>query len=65
VNLATEGVLKIHTLFFRVYCITCIEDLFGVSLLGKTELEFRPKMPFHALFHDQIISVMVWVSGDV
>jgi hypothetical protein len=30
-----------------------------VSLLGKTKLEFRPKMPFHALFHEQIISVMV------
>jgi hypothetical protein len=27
--------------------------------LEKTKLEFRPKMPFHALLHEQIISVMV------
>ena len=25
-------------------------------MLGKTKLKFRPNMPFHALFHEQIIS---------
>ena len=31
----------------------------GVPLFGKTKLEFRPKMPFHAFSHEQIISAMV------
>jgi hypothetical protein len=31
----------------------------------KTKLGFRPKMPFYAFFHEQIISTMVYVSGNV
>jgi hypothetical protein len=34
-------------------------------LLGKTKLEIRPKMPFHAFSHEPNISAMVLVSGDV
>jgi hypothetical protein len=36
-----------------------------VSLEYLALEEFRPKMPFHAFLHEQIISAMVQVSGDV
>jgi hypothetical protein len=49
---------KMTTINFRRTSAARYGGLFGVSLLGKTK--HCPKMPFsHALFHEQIISVMV------
>jgi hypothetical protein len=56
------GVLDIDTFVFSLLSVTEEQDswgdLLGVSLLGK-KLEFRPKMPFYAFFHEQITPAMV------